>query len=45
MFANLNEAYKNDSLYYWCNALGEINYPGDRRTAAADAERLPAKVK
>lgn len=45
MFANLNEVYKNDTLYYWCNALGEINYPGDRRTAAAEAERLPAKVK
>ena len=25
---SLNEAYANDTLYYWCNSCGEINYPG-----------------
>lgn len=44
MIANLNDAYKNNTLYYWCNALGEINYPGDGINSS-DVERLPAKVK
>lgn len=41
---SLNEAYANDTLYYWCNSCGEINYPGSGITSA-DEERLPAKVR
>ena len=28
MIKSLNKAYQTDSMYYWCNAEGEVNYPG-----------------
>ena len=25
MIKSLNKAYQTDSMYYWCNAEGEVN--------------------
>ena len=44
MIKSLNKAYQTNSLYYWCNAVGEVNYPGSG-SATGDSERLPAAVK
>ena len=44
MIKSLNKAYQTDSMYYWCNAEGEVNYPGSG-FSTGDSERLPAAVK
>ena len=44
MIKSLNKAYQTNSMYYWCNAEGEINYPGFGY-ATADSEQLPVAVK
>lgn len=39
----LNEIYKKDELFYWCNCLGEINMPGDGHFIVHKAEELPPR--
>ena len=38
---SLNEVYKNNLMYYWCNAVGEINMPGYPIGASPEVSVLP----
>lgn len=42
-FESLNEVYENDCLFYWCNATGDINMPGDGKNSLMrhNSEELP----
>lgn len=44
---SLNAIYaQNDQLFYWCNATGEINMPGDDDSACGHApDELPPKCR
>lgn len=42
---NLNEVYKLETLWYWCNSVGDLNVPGYAPTAHADLDSLPALVR
>ena len=40
---NLNEIYKNDELFYYCNSCGEINIPNTDVFSYHDVDELPIK--
>ena len=42
---DLKKAHEKDELFYWCNALGEINMPGDGGIREHEEDELPPKVK
>lgn len=45
MVINLNEVYREELMYYWCNRSGEINMPGYRRFTLSSADMLPPVAK
>lgn len=43
---SLNDIYKNDQLFYWSNAIGEINMPGDGNDVHIHTpDELPSKCR
>ena len=42
---SLNEVYKENELYYWCNAVGEINIPSAPLMYCGHVDDLPPKIK
>ena len=43
MVYSLNEAYKNNQIFYWCNSTGDINVPGAAPMHCGNVEDLPEK--
>ena len=38
---SLNDVYHVDAMFYWCNAMGEINMPGEASYSPHTPEELP----
>ena len=41
IIVSLNNVYHADAMHYWCNALGEINMPGEASFSPHKPEELP----
>ena len=41
IIVSLNNVYHADAVHYWCNALGEINMPGEASYRPHTPEELP----
>lgn len=42
---DLNKLYEEKTLYYWCNAVGDLNIPGYPLLACPTADKLPPDVR
>lgn len=42
---SLNEVYKNEELFYYCNACGDINIPGTDPYGFHDVDELPRSAR
>lgn len=46
---SMNELYAWDGMFYWCNAAGDINLPGDSRKSGLivyhESDELPQKAR
>lgn len=42
---NLNEIYKAEELFYYCNTTGDINIPGSGVLSVHEVDKLPLKAR
>lgn len=45
MVESLNNLHKTNSIFYWCNCVGEVNMPGDGGIVHHTEDELPPAVK